>query len=1297
MAGARAGSAPPGPRSKGAPDPTRSQSAGGAGLPPPRLRPLFLWVRQQDTAVVQVHCEDYDPRNRLRLTRTPLGWRVLPRTDTFDAIKLPLAPPPAPARRARPARRSRARRRTALTTLPALPALPALPSAIDLPPPSPAARATPSHSPEPDPTRPRLTDSEEGSHLTTGSGQEEDNSPDRRSEVDPESSKDNNSRSAWNLPDIEISIPSHTIHIPQRLERQRQERSVSPRDTSLPERDFNPTPLDKLLAVAELEFNQQQTASPELEEPSPDSSLHRQFTKFPFLSEDESDRDIVAFDNIPDTVQNVENDEGFFSQKPSENKIIDDEGVFQSGIAAKDLFESITESHYMPVDLDNHDHETINANELLDSLVEKGCEDHNIIGNDFDKIAHIVSSNGDNHIEGDYDEDDEEMLMDDAPVSDIIHRLEQSLDSPGTNSMSAAQGLLHLQQMTDDLAEAHLMGNVEGNLAYSEEAFDKSHEPLSEISQLNEEMNTPIDDHEQESIHDRKAEAEEELDEVIEEQQLSNNPTIQDEIQSEMENENNENVESEDYSSGEQASESDSIHATSLVKEREDDEQISNKCEITLEKEENHDSSDDNMMPTDLSINTIAKGSMDNVDDANDDLSNKSDEMPKDLSCRKRPASPCPSPQRVYTSRPVSRGSDTVQSPQPSGIPAVPPSPELFPTPHSRSNSKSMFLETLLASPSPKMCFSSELTITKHQNEPLNLGKSRKSASPTVSSCSEEVKKTKTFGEPEEKRSRKEIPDEAPLQKLNKLFSKTNEIALENKPKKADSRVQRSLMDLSSVEQLQLLRCSTEFDIPDPLLVPKDRFSAILASPAREIPALLLQRPELRLPEAFAYPAVLQDPDILVVSLSQLEGILLKHRHALEKEKQRELKELRDKEHKDHKEFREHRDKVEQREHKEQREYKEQREHREAKEHREHKEHKQTKPTTPLGLPEISRVHSTAPITPTTPTTPKSTSISSLPMAPTTPTTPLLPSALIPPILPPIAESPLRSMAGMGAGPAAEAMAGDIEAATSAAFNQMIWLPYLSQFEAAMACSQNSDILKALNSTAVPPGYPTQAGYPDLSQMFSQQQRFMNTSQFPGMPPIDYSNQLELAMWQEVASQPNGSNFQRLKSAETQNLFAQAAKLQHHHQQQARGHSARTSPITRGWRGAAGAAAGTGLPPNGLSGVLPPFPWAGYPARAPHPSQYSPGARSRHHQPPPSPSAYYQNNNYMSSAKAPREIRGQAHAPPATPHQGEQRPRITVKSLQNLLEPPEVGSSTHPPEELPHDPQTPLWHPLFGK
>lgn len=206
------------------------------------------------------------------------------------------------------------------------------------------------------------------------------------------------------------------------------------------------------------------------------------------------------------------------------------------------------------------------------------------------------------------------------------------------------------------------------------------------------------------------------------------------------------------------------------------------------------------------------------------------DEQPKDLTCKRGLDST--NLEADIEERAQSRSSDAIQSPQPSGLPPVPPSPDI--------SSKTKFLEQLLHSSTSSSTNIPNSLIkipTLPQKEPLDLGKHRKSASPTVS-CSQDR-------EPASKRLKRDISDQC------------------NK-------------DPDPLTQLKLLIKNSEWKVPDPILVPKDRLSAVLASPAREIPLLLTTRPELRLPEAFSFPSILHDPEILVISISQLENILEK-------------------------------------------------------------------------------------------------------------------------------------------------------------------------------------------------------------------------------------------------------------------------------------------------------------------------------------------------------------------------------------------------------------------------------------
>ncbi|XP_013164382.1 PREDICTED: uncharacterized protein LOC106115508 [Papilio xuthus] len=917
---------------------------------------------------------------------------------------------------------------------------------------------------------------------------------------------------------------------------------------------------------------------------------------------------------------------------------------YPSDVAAhKDLFETISEAHYLP-ELDGPHDET-----LLESLVEKGCEDNQILGQTLDKLAHLV------HGSGEYADEEEDMLLGDAPVADIIDRLEHSLESPGQSSITAAQGLLHLHHIGDHMQPPEHRQMVEPTFI-SDQVFpreDRTECSLETISgnadiRGTNELNNIEFDHSAEKMLQNDVISN---DTMYSEPVPDPNGTYVEKSFEEQRPNLTEPAYSDISDVNEPIHDTDTDVADQMEEKCVPEEQTCNEeamapaIHVTENMKDMDDISNDEM-PTDLSIKSIDKNMSQHVvaSDAHttnaieDNLSDKSDEQPKDLSVHRRLPTPHASPRRTDIPRAPSRESDAMQSPQPSGIPAVPSSPEIFTMPLTKSK-QTLFLETLLSSPSPKM-YTSEVTITKQQCEPLNLGKHRKSASPTVSSCSDEMRKlNKDFGEPQEKKMRRESNED--LVKITKVFNKCSEDQNVDKSKKSDRVAQKPTVDMSPLKQLHLLITSSEFNIPDPLLVPKDKLNAIIAAPGREIPRLLIQRPELMLPAAFAFPAVLQDPDISVVALSQLEQMII--------------------------------------------------------------ENDQKK----LTSPKLKESKSAPPKS-------SATAISSSAEKSNTPQ----PDQTNQP-------KPIPSM---------DALAGDIDAATSAALNQMLWLPYLSQLEAMAACSQNMDFLKALNSS----GY-SGVNYNDLSQMFNPSARFMGPSGFPMMPPMDYDNRLQFAMWQEAMNQANPPVPHRSKpSLEAQmKELSKASDVQNPYVHSTKSHqgkphsSARTSPIAHNYNNQRPLPHNpflqgmySGMTPN----IRPNMPLPGLqipyfnPALA---SQRSP--RTGHQKSPSSP--YYPNNNYLQSVKQ-SEASHQRSSPSS---QESPRPRITVKSLQNLMEPtaaaaassvvarrasaapaalgrrreePEVGSTTSgepPPQPPPHPQPHPhdpasfhLWHPLFG-
>lgn len=417
--------------------------------------------------------------------------------------------------------------------------------------------------------------------------------------------------------------------------------------------------------------------------------------------------------------------------------------------------------------------------------------------------------------------------------------------------------------------------------------------------------------------------------------------------------------------------------------------------------------------PTDLSVTKEKEAQPTGCDDSG----------PTDLSIPKRKTF---SPFRPLTPRSPSQGSETVQSPQPSGIPAVPPSPDVL---QQANNKKPPCLESLLGSPVQKNQSDSDNTTF----EAMELDKCRKSASPTVS-CSEEAKSNK-----------QETNLEPPVKKFKgeditlKTLLDPHLTGIVNKEEQSETSTETQKL-------LQLLACDTEVDpvtqlrqvladrslnVPDPMLVPKERLSQLLSSPAKEIPCLLKEHPELRLPEALAFPHILQDPDILVITLSQLEIIIQKQSQPL-----------------------------------------------------------------PLKTLDANNVTSEE----TNKPAPNSRGRDNCSFKS------------------PAANDRLASTSQRKDNPPRSTiteLANDIDAATNAAFNQMMWLPYLNHIENSSGIGPNSDFLKMIGN--ILPVYPGQMS--DMTPLFNPGRMGLPLG-FPLQQPPSYAA-FEYSMWQEAMLQAN--------------------------------------------------------------------------------------------------------------------------------------------------------------------------------
>ncbi|KAK9877137.1 hypothetical protein WA026_016881 [Henosepilachna vigintioctopunctata] len=634
----------------------------------PRVNPIFVWVRQEDTRIVEVKCEDYDKRNRILLTKTPQGWRAIPRTETL---------------------------------------VPSLKEEAD--------KKQHHHHHHRSKKSKKHKIKSKSTAIQVG-----DMSDENQEEIGEEAPQPEvqNEYPSWESPvNVESLLPSHTIHV---LRKDSPGSEQSPPNSSSvnsgvndsaqtqskcsADRIYDVSPLDNLLAVAELEFNQQ-IQSGEWNTTSHPEQIENEETNNPNENLEEMNEDQKNFMEDMEHLQNL-----------IESCTQDDEGKLNTGEG------------------------------FMGTTSKEEC---------------------------DYTEDEENNLA----MDDILSRLEQSLRSPESteiclslNDNDANAQTKPEEEKTDDLT-------ISINTECNDQEFESTEESNVQ-NQVETEDNVPSD----ETMH------------LIQNQ-------INQELIEETMNEDSKLEEPTDLS-------------------------LKPKQDLTIEIPSKNDEPE---QPTDLSI-------------------------PKQIKLF---------PITTLATRPPSQNSEALQSPQPSGIPAVPPSPDIVSPGNvnfvnssvSNKNNKTTFLETLLASTSPKINLNSEVTIER-QKEPLDLGKCRKSASPTVT-CSEEVQSGLLEGEPPPKKTKVSEP-----MTLKNLLDTINESKVEEKSQIQETPKLLELLntetDLSPVVQLHHLLADKTFNIPDPMLVPKDKLSKIIANPA------------------LAYPHLLQDPDILVITLQQLETIVKK-------------------------------------------------------------------------------------------------------------------------------------------------------------------------------------------------------------------------------------------------------------------------------------------------------------------------------------------------------------------------------------------------------------------------------------
>ncbi|XP_067647098.1 uncharacterized protein [Eurosta solidaginis] len=266
------------------------------------------------------------------------------------------------------------------------------------------------------------------------------------------------------------------------------------------------------------------------------------------------------------------------------------------------------------------------------------------------------------------------------------------------------------------------------------------------------------------------------------------------------------------------------------------------------------------------------------------------EETPKDLSYKKREEVCPPSESRSQCA--VTSSSDIIKSPQQGELPAIETTSEAI---------KNLILEQFMKLNAYNVPTSATNTVAvakQHQQqiEPINLGKTHQrnltTTPPTTNNdCNSNYATSTNYIETvviddnsDDEPMKKRIRSNNNI-KVNKVVEEPGVVGSQTHAPQPPAAALLIDKDPDPLTQLQLLIRNTQWKVPDPILVPKDRLRAVLASPAREIPLLITTRPELRLPEAFAYPEIIQNPNILVISMAQLEAIL-KNEMEMEQSKQ---------------------------------------------------------------------------------------------------------------------------------------------------------------------------------------------------------------------------------------------------------------------------------------------------------------------------------------------------------------------------------------------------------------------------
>ncbi|XP_050302155.1 uncharacterized protein LOC126740257 [Anthonomus grandis grandis] len=671
----------------------QSRSLSPALERPPRVNPIFVWVRQEDTRIVDVKCEDYDKRNRILLTKTAHGWRAIPRTETLTAprgsgeesFSIPQESSGHQHKHHHHHHHHHKRRGRK------------------------AAKVSHSASVQ----FPETDSGVEPPWLTTENVNIESLLPSHTIQV-----KRMSSPSSGNV--VAASTESVNSGSEQELPR------TDP-ECSTPDKICDVSPLDNLLAVAELELKQHMESGNWNSLPAP-SALNHNLDKFEETHQNNSQQELS---------ENIEKSIG------SESSYHDDDDE----MSMNDILSRLEQSLQSPQAFDSENHFG------EDTEPSEQCKDNH------DVTINNKNESAENKYADFSDVQIIEQIANDPPPEDFKTKCE-NLPEVCETEVNAHVDLIECKSETPNIHNTDL--EINDQIVNNEICIEPKN--LAENDEI-------ILDQESQDINKTKSE--------------DDAKTTNNESECTITTSEDTFVEAE---SSTPANES-----LPLIEQEKCKSEFEECLDLSIKKPTEK--------PLELSI----------LEDSN--------EEPTDLSVKKLPGSPKLQPQR-----PPSQSSEAIQSPQPSGIPAIPASPDIVSTTTSILKGKSIFLESLLANTATKISCEDNI---KEASKLLDLGQSRKSASPTVT-CSEEI-----------------INLEPPLKKL-----KCDDITLKSLLDKEESNIAESP---DTPRLLSLLKASSdtedpleeykqlllEIDIPNPLMVPKDVFPDLLKHPRREILKIL--------------------------------------------------------------------------------------------------------------------------------------------------------------------------------------------------------------------------------------------------------------------------------------------------------------------------------------------------------------------------------------------------------------------------------------------------------------------------